>query len=312
MLPLKALLQQKGMSQARLARKVKLSPATIAQLLNKGIWPTNPPRDALQASITAVLTAKGIAVSAAHFEPAPIAEDAEKNHNAQEGIDMLLRKQTLSPQARKHFGLFRDPFDNDVTEASDVFVTPDSRYVREAMWSTAKLGGFIAVAGESGSGKSTLAALLCGLRPPDSGLLLLHGLDKAAWGVQTWRRTVAAAPQFHENYIFSAPFAFNLLMGRRWPPNNEDLQEAEQVCQGLGLGDLLERMPAGLMQMVGETGWRLSHGERSRVFLARALLQEAHVIVLDESFGALDPETLGQCLTYVMQRAPTLVVIAHP
>jgi len=156
MLPLKALLQQKGMSQARLARKVKLSPATIAQLLNKGIWPTNPPRDALQASITAVLTAKGIAVSAAHFEPAPIAEDAEKNHNAQEGIDMLLRKQTLSPQARKHFGLFRDPFDNDVTEASDVFVTPDSRYVREAMWSTAKLGGFIAVAGESGSGKSTL------------------------------------------------------------------------------------------------------------------------------------------------------------
>jgi len=156
MLPLKTLLQRKGMSQARLARKVSLSPATIAQLLNKGIWPTNPPRDALQASITAVLTAKGIAVSAAHFEPAPIAEDAENNNNAQEGIDMLLRKQTLSPQARKHFGLFRDPFDNDVTEAGDVFVTPDSRYVREAMWSTAKLGGFIAVAGESGSGKSTL------------------------------------------------------------------------------------------------------------------------------------------------------------
>jgi len=173
-------------------------------------------------------------------------------------------------------------------------------------------GDRVLLRGSSGSGKSTLAALLCGLRPPDSGLLLLHGLDKAAWGVQTWRRTVAAAPQFHENYIFSAPFAFNLLMGRRWPPNNEDLQEAEQVCQGLGLGDLLERMPAGLMQMVGETGWRLSHGERSRVFLARALLQEAHVIVLDESFGALDPETLGQCLTYVMQRAPTLVVIAHP
>jgi ATP-binding cassette subfamily B protein len=173
-------------------------------------------------------------------------------------------------------------------------------------------GDRVLLKGSSGSGKSTLAALLCGLRQPDSGLLLLHGLDSATWGVQAWRRTVAAAPQFHENYVFSAPFAFNVLMGRRWPPSAEDLLEAETVCRELGLGDLLERMPGGMLQMVGETGWRLSHGERSRVFLARALLQDAHVLVLDESFGALDPETLGQCLTYVMKRAPALLVIAHP
>ncbi|MEC4750027.1 AAA family ATPase [Methylomicrobium sp. Wu6] len=156
MLPLKALLKTKGVVQARLGRLVGVSPATIAQLVNHGIWPTNPPRDALQASITAVLTAKNIAVKPAHFEPVPVAGETENNPNAPEGIDMLLRKQTLSPQARKHFGLFRDPFDNDVQEPGDVFVTPDIRYVREAMWSTAKLGGFIAVAGESGSGKSTL------------------------------------------------------------------------------------------------------------------------------------------------------------
>jgi ATP-binding cassette subfamily B protein len=166
--------------------------------------------------------------------------------------------------------------------------------------------------GMSGGGKSTLAALLCGLRQPESGLLLLHGLDNSAWGVHGWRKAVAAAPQFHENYVFSAPFAFNLLLGRRWPPSDADLQEAEEVCRGLGLGELLERMPAGLMQMVGETGWRLSHGECSRTYLARALLQEAQVVVLDESFGALDSETLGQCLRFVLQRAPALMVIAHP
>jgi type II secretory pathway predicted ATPase ExeA len=156
MLALKAFLLQKQIPQARLARSVNVSPATIAQLLNHGIWPTNPPRDALQASITEVLAAKNIAVTPAHFEPVPVAGETENHTNAPEGMDMLLRKQTLSPQARKHFGLFRDPFESDVQEAADVFVTPDIRYVREAMWSTAKLGGFIAVPGESGSGKTTL------------------------------------------------------------------------------------------------------------------------------------------------------------
>jgi ATP-binding cassette subfamily B protein len=71
-------------------------------------------------------------------------------------------------------------------------------------------------------------------------------------------------------------------------------------------------MPAGLQQRVGETGWQLSHGERSRVFLARALLQRAPLTVLDESFAALDPHTLHQCLSSALQRAQALVVIAHP
>jgi type II secretory pathway predicted ATPase ExeA len=156
MLALKAYLQKKQLSQAGVARAVGVSPATMAQLLNYGIWPTNPPRDALQASITAALAARNYAVTAAHFEPVPVAVETVNHDNAPEGIDMLLRKQTLSPQARKHFGLFRDPFDNDVTEAGDVFLTPDIRFVREYMWCTAKLGGFVAVIGESGSGKSTL------------------------------------------------------------------------------------------------------------------------------------------------------------
>lgn len=62
----------------------------------------------------------------------------------------------LTPQARKHFQLFRDPFSDDVQEAKDVWTTPDSRYVREAMWTTARLGGFLAVVGESGAGKTVL------------------------------------------------------------------------------------------------------------------------------------------------------------
>ena len=78
------------------------------------------------------------------------------------------------------------------------------------------------------------------------------------------------------------------------------------------MGDLIKRMPAGLQQMLGESGWRLSHGERSRLYIARALLQNADLMILDESFAALDPETLALSLRCVLRRAPTLMVIAHP
>ncbi len=164
----------------------------------------------------------------------------------------------------------------------------------------------------SGGGKSTLISLMNGLREPDSGLVLLRGLDRRSWGARGWTSRVSCAPQFHENHVITDTLAFNLLMGRRWPPHPEDLEEAEALCRELGLGDLLERMPAGLAQRVGETGWRLSHGERSRLFIARALLQGAELVLLDESFAALDPDSLRQALTCARRRAPTLLVVAHP
>lgn len=175
-----------------------------------------------------------------------------------------------------------------------------------------KRGDKLLIEGPSGGGKSTLASLLAGLRQPDSGLLLLRGFDRRTLGDANWRRLVVSAPQFHENHVLSETFAFNLLMGRRWPARPEDLAECEEVCRDLGLGDLLDRMPAGLNQMVGETGWQLSHGERSRLYIARALLQRADLVLLDESFAALDPENLRRALTCVLNRVQTLVVIAHP
>jgi ATP-binding cassette subfamily B protein len=174
------------------------------------------------------------------------------------------------------------------------------------------MGERLLLQGPSGEGKSTLASLLVGLRQPESGLLLLHGLDQPTLGTDGWRRRVVAAPQFHENHIFAGTFAFNLLFGRGWPPSPEDLHEAEAICLELGLGELLDRMPGGIQQMVGETGWQLSHGEQSRLYIARALLQNADVVVLDESFAALDPVTLQLALHCVRDRAATLLVIAHP
>ncbi len=173
-------------------------------------------------------------------------------------------------------------------------------------------GERILLEGPSGGGKSTLAALLAGLRLPGEGQLSLWDVPQATLGIETWRRRIVTAPQFHENHVFVETFAFNLLMGRRWPPLPEDLRDAEILCRELGLGELLERMPSGFQQMVGESGWQLSHGERSRLYIARALLQSADFMILDESFAALDPENLKHALQCVLRRAPTLLVIAHP
>lgn len=177
---------------------------------------------------------------------------------------------------------------------------------------TLRAGDRILCEGPSGAGKSTLAALMVGLRDPSTGHILSSGLDRGTLGAVAWRRIVTSAPQFHENHIFSGSLAFNLLMGRAWPAEPADLRDARELCEALGLGELLARMPSGLNQAIGETGWQLSHGERSRIFLARAMLQDPDVLVLDESFGALDAESLDKCLTTLLSRARTLVVIAHP
>ncbi|MBF0379989.1 MAG: ABC transporter ATP-binding protein [Magnetococcales bacterium] len=166
--------------------------------------------------------------------------------------------------------------------------------------------------GPSGGGKSTLAALLAGLRQPKNGTVSLFGLNWEQLGEKAWRQRVVITPQFHENHVITDTFAFNLLMGRPWPPSRQDLLEARTICQELDLGDLLEKMPAGMEQMVGESGWRLSHGERSRLYIARTLLQKADLIILDESFAALDPKTLKIALDCVLRRSKTLLLITHP
>ncbi len=177
---------------------------------------------------------------------------------------------------------------------------------------TINTGDRILLTSPSGGGKSTLISLLNGIRKPSSGGVFIEGVDRQSLGDDGWTRRVATAPQFHENHVFTEVFAFNVLMGRRWPPERDDWREAESLCRDLGLGELLDKMPGGMNQLIGDTGWRLSHGEQSRVFLARALLQDAPLVMLDESFAALDPDSLTQALGCARDNAKSLVVIAHP
>ena len=169
--------------------------------------------------------------------------------------------------------------------------------------------------GAAGSGKSTLAHVLAGLGPPHSGSVQCGGYDPVSLGPARWARVVALAPQLDDNHIFSESLAFNLLLGRRWPPRPDDLEAARTTCEALGLGPLLEAMPSGLEEPVGEGGWYLSHGERSRVFLARAVLQNARWVIADAPLDALDPQTAFQVVDALEQLDPSVLLIArdsHP
>ncbi|MEC5207421.1 type II secretory pathway predicted ATPase ExeA [Vogesella perlucida] len=167
MLKLKNVLQKVGRKQADLAEHLGLSQAAVAQIVNHGEWPKSLDELDLQESILVYLEKHG----ATEADVASAFEEVSKPRaNATRSVSpsktttesnqedsMLLRKQTLYPATRKHFNLFRDPFSDDAIQShEDMYVSPDIRYVREAMLQTAKHGGLLAVVAESGAGKTTL------------------------------------------------------------------------------------------------------------------------------------------------------------
>ena len=153
-LQLKAILREAGIKQGSLATAVGLTRPALNSLINHDRLPRRYNRAAIETGITSFLKAHGADWARWHLQ-APHGRAANSDDTEDEDEIMLLRKQTLTPQARRHFGLTADPFTDPAT-ADEVFLSPDIRYVRESMYQTARHGGFMAVVGESGAGKSTL------------------------------------------------------------------------------------------------------------------------------------------------------------
>lgn len=163
MLKLKQVLIDKGVSLRQLAQMMKVSPATVSQLVNHNQrvkqWADFEQNlsETLQGLgiIEPLATLLEVEATGESLATEPAASVPKTTDEIKDEI-MLLAKQALFPATKKHFGLFRDPFAENIRSAEDVFTSADVRYVREALSQTAKHGGFMAVVGESGAGKSTL------------------------------------------------------------------------------------------------------------------------------------------------------------
>ncbi|MFJ4774555.1 ABC transporter ATP-binding protein [Streptomyces uncialis] len=162
-------------------------------------------------------------------------------------------------------------------------------------------GSTTMIVGSTGSGKSTLGYLVAGLLEPDAGTVRVSGGDDKP------SETVLLVPQ--EPGIFNASFRDNLLLAR--PGATE--AELREVLSRLALDDLVSSFPDGLDTSVGERGYQLSGGERQRLGLARALLSDAPVVVLDEVTSALDWATARtvQAALEELRGNRTTVVISH-
>ena len=172
---------------------------------------------------------------------------------------------------------------------------------------TAKQGEVTALVGPSGGGKSTTAKLAARFWDIDGGKILLGGNDIAHIDPETLLRNYAVV--FQDVLLFNASVSDNIRIGKR-DATDEEVRRVAQLAQ---CDDFISRMPQGYDTVIGENGETLSGGERQRISIARALLKDAPVILLDEATASLDAEneTKIQAGISELVQGKTVIIIAH-
>ncbi len=139
--------------------------------------------------------------------------------------------------------------------------------------------------GESGAGKTTIADLVIGLVQPSEGRVLIDGQPLDTLDLASWRRSIGYVPQ--ESLLLHDTVMHNVTLGA----SGLNESDVEQALRSAGAWDFVNRMPEGILSVVGERGARLSGGQRQRIMIARALAHHPKLLILDEATSALDPET---------------------
>ncbi|WP_293442609.1 ABC transporter ATP-binding protein [Persephonella sp.] len=203
-----------------------------------------------------------------------------------------------------------NPFKNRETcsiKLKDVYFSYDgTNYILQGINISAERGKKVAIVGASGSGKTTLAHIMVGFYPVDKGDILYDGISVKEIGLDVVRENVSLVLQ--NPMMFNDTVRFNLTMGRDIP--EAKIWEALEIAQ---MKDVVENMPQKLETLIGKNGIRLSGGQRQRLAIARMILQDPKIVILDESTSALDTHTeykLFKALQKYLENKTT-IIIAH-
>jgi ATP-binding cassette subfamily B protein len=218
--------------------------------------------------------------------------DAEPEEDLQHQSRQFLPK--IQGQIRFHQVTFRYHPDSDVNTLENISFT-------------AQPGQMIALVGRSGSGKTTLSKLVLGLYPPTEGKILIDGYDLSTLSFQSLRQQIGVVDQ--DTFLFGATIRENISLSHPESPLEEIIEAAELA----GAHSFIKDLPMGYETQIGEGGGMLSGGQRQRLAIARALLGNPRVLIMDEATSHLDTESeriIQSNLTRMMQGRTTLV-IAH-
>jgi ATP-binding cassette subfamily B protein len=168
-------------------------------------------------------------------------------------------------------------------------------------------GSTVAVVGQTGSGKSTLVNLIPRLLDPTAGVVTVDGTDLRRLDPSDIRRHIGFVPQ--ETFLFSATLAENIAFGVD-SASDEDIRRAAAIA---GLAADIESFPEGYKTMVGERGITLSGGQKQRTAIARALIRDPRILILDDALSSVDTLTEERILTELagIMRGRTVILISH-
>ena len=161
--------------------------------------------------------------------------------------------------------------------------------------------------GPSGSGKSTIAKLIASLWDVKDGSISVGNVDIREMALEDYNRRVAYVSQ--DNFLFDETIRENIRMGRQGATD----AEVEEVARKSGCHDFIMQLENGYDTIVGGAGGHLSGGERQRIAIARAMLKDAPIVILDEATAYTDPENeaIIQASVAKLVKGKTLIVIAH-
>jgi len=213
------------------------------------------------------------------------------------------REEDSEPQRAVELGTLRGDVEFQDVEFEYVADKP----VLHGISFESKPGTVTALVGSSGSGKSTIISLVCGFHTATHGRILVDGLDLATVRLSSYRQQLGVVLQ--ETFLFDGSIKENVLFSR---PSSTEEQWLE-ACRIARVDEFAEKFPEGYDTIVGERGVKLSGGQRQRISIARAILADPRILILDEATSSLDSESeaMIQAGLAFLMKGRTTFVIAH-